>query len=204
MPTLPDCVGVRNGKWLTSQKINGKLKYTLSYSKWYGMKSRCKVGGSYQERFPAYRGCHVQDDIKDFQDFVQWHRSMIGYGENNYELDKDLLVPQNKVYGKEFCVLVPRALNLFTSNKNVGVYPSGVVWEEDRQMFSANLHGSLRGSRRIGYFTSPEQASKAYKEEKHKEAKVWVNRLKSGEFKVDERLISAMENWKVDLYGGTK
>lgn len=56
----------------------------------------------------TYVGCTVSEKWHRFSDFKKWHDANYVDG---WELDKDILVPGNKVYGPEFCVYVPQYLN---------------------------------------------------------------------------------------------
>ena len=55
------------------------------------------------------------------------------------ELDKDIIVPGNKVYGPGTCVFVSREVNQILTHKrrNNGGLPPGVSWHEERRKFRA-------------------------------------------------------------------
>lgn len=75
------------------------------------MFSRC-YSLAYQRRQPTYVGCTVDPAWHKLSDFKVWFDENYRPG---YQLDKDILVPGNKVYGPDTCVFVPQRLNLTVS-----------------------------------------------------------------------------------------
>ena len=59
---------------------------------------------------PAYTDCSIVEEWKYFKTFRAW---MITQDWKGNELDKDLLVKGNKVYGPAFCIFIPQSVNLF-------------------------------------------------------------------------------------------
>ena len=117
-------------------KINGNwAKYTpltniktQAYMTYANVVKRAKTGGEYQAKNPAYIG--TSNGFEDFQAFADWATQQIGYGVPGFELDKDLLVPGNKVYSQETCCFLPKEINTAlirdhsskTSGFPVGIY----------------------------------------------------------------------------------
>ena len=125
------------GKYKT--KVNGR--HTPAYNAWGDMMQRCSDKG--YKYFKNYGGNGVTVDIlwHDYQCFAEWYELeyplMIENGRlvpkrdkssQRYQLDKDIKVPGNKVYGPLTCCFMPRRLNLlFTDNGvNRGDLPLGV------------------------------------------------------------------------------
>ena len=77
------------------------------YIKWKDLLKRC-----YSEKFlqgsPTYRGCSVCEEWKTFSNFMAWMKTQRWKGK---QLDKDILIPGNKLYSPETCVFVSPALN---------------------------------------------------------------------------------------------
>lgn len=88
---------------------DGKPTRTKEYESWRGMFKRCYCPKT-QERQPSYKGCSVHPDWHNFQTFAKWYTEQPGYVEG-WDMDKDLLVEGNKVYGPDTCVLLPRQIN---------------------------------------------------------------------------------------------
>ena len=128
------------------------------YAKWTGMLHRC-----YGSNAPAYKDCTVSEEWHRFSVFKKWMESQSWQGK---EIDKDILVPGNKVYGKEFCLFVSKHLNnLLHTNENIrGEYPLGVSFVP-RSTTSTNYHARQTKYGKdchIGYFDTVEEAALAY------------------------------------------
>lgn len=186
----------KDGLWVRTVTTNGKAASTLSYAKWNSMLNRCRPDGACQREKPTYIGCLVSDEFKDFQTFADWHTQQVGYG-LGYDLDKDILVENNKVYSKNTCVLIPASLNRFLcdSGGSRGNLPQGISWSKLRLKFQVHLKVSAK-SKYLGLFPDLNSAKLAYKEAKEDEALRWYERLKNGEFGVDERVIERMRVWR--------
>ena len=78
-----------------------------------------------QERFPTYRGCSVCDGWLLLSNFKEWYD--IHY-RDGMSLDKDILIPGNKVYSPDTCRFVPGYINSLLTNAGAirGDYPLGV------------------------------------------------------------------------------
>jgi hypothetical protein len=140
----------------------------------------------------------VSDNFKDFQYFTNWHVRAAGYGIDGYALDKDILVKGNKVYHENRCVLVPHSLNTFLTARKAlrGEYAIGVTRLRGRK-FVAQVH--IAGiTKHLGVFTTESEAYEVYKGAKEAEARRWHERLKAGEFIVDERVIERMRTWTLE------
>ena len=77
------------------------------YSVWREMLRRC-YDSKYHERKPTYIDCSVHQDWHFFSNFKEFYDTNYREG---YELDKDLLVPGNKIYSKDNCRFVPKIIN---------------------------------------------------------------------------------------------
>jgi hypothetical protein len=185
----------KDERWVRSFCKNYKQQYTQSGRVWEDMKLRCTLDSSQQRKFPKYIGCTMSKNFEDFQFFVEWHMAQIGFGLPGYHIDKDMLVPGNKLYSENTCVLIPAALNTFAvyHDASRGLYPVGVSLHGSGK-FSATV--AINGkSKHLGLFTTPEKAFERYKTIKEKLAKEWYERLLNKEFAVDARVIDAMKNW---------
>lgn len=180
------------GNWITAKTTNGDFQMTESYIKWYALKDRCNPHSAHRATHPSYAGSSVA--FKDFQAFADWHVKQIGYG-MGYVLDKDLLVPGNKTYGEDFCVLIPAALNLFKKSRSrhrTGL--PGVHFLKASEKYIAQIWHS-KTNHRIGVFDTAQKATEAYEAAKRVEADKWVARLESGEFVVDPRALVVVKGW---------
>jgi hypothetical protein len=162
------------------------------------MMDRCKVGGAYQIIRPSYVGCSVSDSFKDFQLFTEWYRGQVGYGVEDYALDKDILCRDNRVYSEDTCAVIPRGLNQFLVSRKAlrGAYKVGVRGSRGR--YRAQISDNAGGQRYLGSFESEEAAYQAYKVAKEAEAYRWYERLATGEFVIDPRITERMRTWKLE------
>lgn len=137
--------------------VNGKL--TKAYTVWKEMLRRC-YDPEWLSRFPTYTGCSVCSEWFSFPVFKKWFDENYVEG---FQLDKDLLIAGNKIYGPDTCVFAPQSINkLFTdSGKTRGEFPIGVSFHKLRMKFIASIciDGKLKW---LGYFDNPEDAHYAY------------------------------------------
>lgn len=130
---------------------------------WMGMLHRCYYEKEL-ERHPTYRGCSVCDYWLRLSNFVPF------WGENyrpKYELEKDILVKGNKIYGPETACFVPRRINILLTNRKRfrGDSPVGVSLSESGLRYKAAYDREGK-STLIGYYDTPEEAFYAYKKAK--------------------------------------
>lgn len=168
---------------------------TIEYILWNSMLNRCKVGGSIQRKQPAYIGCSVHPDWIKFQDFAEWCNKQIGFGLKGWQLDKDILVQGNKVYGPDTCCFVPRQLNSLLNHRksDQGLYPTGVTFDQKANKYRVQI--SLNGRpNRLGYFTDLLTASDVYRGAKaneiYKQAEIWKSQI-------DPRVYTALLTYQV-------
>lgn len=171
-----------------------KVQYvTKSMSVWRSIKSRCKPDSAFQAGKPSYEGCYLSDNFKDFQYFANWYTSQVGYGLEKYQIDKDIIIRGNKMYGESTCVLVPPAINVFFARKPIKTLPTGVSKQFLRFAASIKIEGVVKY---IGNFENVEDAAAAYAEAKEGEAAKWYLKMLSGEVLVDSRVTEVFRSYK--------
>lgn len=181
-------VGVNDRKY--SMWVDGKI--TKEYDLWRSFLGRC-YNPEYHRRKPTYVGCSVSENFKGYSYFYDWCQQQVGFGGEDFQLDKDLLLRGNKVYSEDTCLFLPRALNtLFTARRNHrGNFPLGVSKNEGRFMAECSTDKS---SRHIGRFNTPELAFQAYKQVK--EAFIKLQAEKWRDF-IDPRAYEALMRYEV-------
>lgn len=156
------------------------------YRMWAGMISRCYSEKSLVDR-PTYRGCSVDKQWHNFQNFLSWYQ--LNYKEG-YVLDKDILsCRSNKVYSEATCVLIPQSLNKFMTSRVLhrGPYPLGVT-KTPSGTFKARCGNPFTLKRdSLGVFKTKEEAHEAWKRTKHHHA------CKLAEEQEDERVKHALQ-----------
>lgn len=113
---LPSRFGVG---YLGEGKYNyydGDGKATVCGVKWKSMLERCYCP-KYQERYPCYKGCSVDVDWHNFQNFAKWFYSTYPSDGLYYELDKDSRLLGNKVYSKDTCTWLTKESNIAFSKQ---------------------------------------------------------------------------------------
>ena len=185
------------GKYKTRE--NGKT--TNEYKIYYSMLMRC-YDSKYQEKYPTYKGCKVEDYLLNFQHMGEW------IDENYYEvpgeqmcLDKDILCKGNKVYSRETCIFVPQRINtLFVKRDNDrGNNPIGTT-PNSSGSYEAQCNDGYGERIYLGSYSTKEEAFYVYKNYKEKLIKETID---SYEGKISEphysKLREAMYNYKVEI-----
>lgn len=158
-------VGVNDADYIISiQDENKRLITCPYYSRWSEMLKRC-YSDKYQKKKPTYIGCEVADEWKRFSSFKSWMEKQDWKGKY---LDKDILVPGNKVYSEHTCTFVSRELNSLLSHErsSCGSLPLGVTFSKKKKKFVVRCN---IGSRRVylGEYSGYAEASAVYRKAKH-------------------------------------
>lgn len=85
---------------------------TKEYELWCAMLRR-SYSKKLHQRYPTYIDCKTSSDFLVFSKFHSWCQNQIGFNQNGFDFDKDLLVKGNKEYHPDKCVFIPREINLF-------------------------------------------------------------------------------------------
>lgn len=159
--------------------------------RWYCILRR--VYYNQDEENYAYKDCHVCEEWLTYSNFKKWYDE---YHIDDWEIDKDILVKGNKVYGPQTCCFVPQEINkLFVKRQNHrGKYPIGVQYNT-KHSYSAivNMWGK---SVYLGSFKTPEEAFKAYKVAKEAYIKEVADKYKE---KLDPRVYKALYEYQVEI-----
>ncbi len=194
-PYLPSVcgVGILGTKYLSA--VNGRN--TKEYTLWCNMLKRC-YSDTCKKKQPTYEGCEVSDNFKSYEYFYEWCNNQIGFGNEGWQLDKDLLVKGNKIYSESTCVFIPAETNtLLTKCTNSrGEHLIGVCWYKRDKAFVARVNKSKGGREYLGSFTTEIEAFNAYKVAKESFIKEQANKWKG---KIDERAYEALMNYQVEI-----
>lgn len=156
-------VGINDSWYITQTKIEGKNISCPYYSKWMAMIRRCYSSHSLLKH-PTYKDCTVCEEWLTFSNFKRWMEKQDWKGK---QLDKDIIIPNNKVYSPQTCVFVNHRVNklLLDSGKSRGVYKQGVYIQNGK--FIARCNNGTGGSNFLGHFPTEAQAYEAYVTYKH-------------------------------------
>lgn len=167
-----------------------------AYRAWVMMLDRC-YSDIAQNKRPTYKDCTVSENFKYFQFFLKWCNNQIGFGNEGWQLDKDILVKGNKIYSPETCCFVPPEINglFIKSNNTRGNNPLGVSFQKSLKKFSSYIR--IKGKRHtIGYYNTPEEAFYAYKQAKEAYIKEVANKWKD---QIDIKVYEALMNYEVEI-----
>lgn len=136
------------------------------YKLWVQVLRRC-YSPAEQLRKPTYVGCTTVPEWHHLSAFMEWMQQQDWQGK---ELDKDLLVPGNKVYGPDTCVFIPKQVNSFlTCARRHDGLGAGVEYRPTgKGKYRAHCSQLGGGLAYLGYFDTPEEAHEAWRTEKHR------------------------------------
>ena len=188
-PTVYNIGYIGEGEYKTSYNY----KHTSEYSAWQRMMSRCYSENKHI-RFPSYIGCEVEKEWHNFQNFAKWYKENYIDG---FQLDKDILVKNNKIYSSETCCFVPNEINsCFINCRSVrGELPIGVTYNRGAKRYVTRLR---KNNKRIyiGTYDTKEEAFKAFKYEKEEYAKQLADKYKN---KITHKTYQALINYKIEI-----
>ena len=191
-------VGILGTKY--PSRVNGRN--TKEYNLWQSMLQRCysdaNVCDNFKKKYPTYEGCEVSDKFKSYEYFYEWCHNQIGFGNQGWHLDKDLLIKGNKIYSESTCVFIPSEINTLLTKcvASRGEYLIGVSWYSKSKTFIAQVHKNKGRSEHLGYYKTEIEAFNAYKIAKESFIKEQANKWKD---KIDERAYEALMNYQVNI-----
>lgn len=155
-----------------------------AYRKWANMMQRC-----YSDK-PYYNNCSVDIEWLNFSNYREWHKKN-SMGNRKVDLDKDVLVPGNTVYGTETCTLIPHFTNTIFESRGL---ETNIVLNNDTGKYDVTM--SILGAKKdVGTFDTHEEAQKGYIEYKQNYIRDFAEKCKG---KVPYKTYIAMLNWKVE------
>ena len=194
-PYLPSVFGVGMLGTKYPSKVNGVE--TKEYMLWKDMLKRC-YNDSFKKKNPTYEGCEVSDNFKSYEYFYEWCHKQIGFDNEGWQLDKDLLIKGNKVYSEDSCVFVPKDINLLLTKRTAsrGEHLIGVYWCKKGKAFKAQVSKNKGKQEYLGLFNTEIEAFNAYKTAKESFVKEQAEKWKSH---IDERAYNALMRYQVEI-----
>ena len=186
-------VGITGAKYPIT--VNGV--HTKEYDLWNGMLRRC-YSDALKKKYPTYIDCEVSDKFKSYEYFYEWCNKQIGFGNKDWQLDKDLLVKGNKVYSEYTCVFIPKDINLLLTKREAsrGEYLIGVCWHKKDKVFVATVNKNRGKRENLGSFDTELEAFNAYKTAKELYIKELANKWKA---QIDPRAYEALMSYEVGI-----
>ena len=176
----------------------GTRDHPKSYRAWNNMLQRC-YNENMRSKHTTYSDCEVSDDFKYYSKFKEWAEKQVGYDQENWGLDKDILVKGNKIYSAENCAFVPNEINtLILSGKSYrGDLPVGVILDRSPKTPRYRARLSKEGKYYCyGSYPTPEEAYYAYKEAKEAYIKEVADKYKDV---IDSRVYKALYEWTISI-----
>lgn len=157
---------------------------------WRAMLIRC-TDQAFKEKNPSYLNVDLDPKWLDYCEFYDWYSQQ--NKEDDWQLDKDILVKGNQIYSESTCCVVPRCINnLFISRKlDRGPYPIGVTIRNDTGRYQSG-----GGIKYLGVYDSIEEAFNVYKKWKESRIKTLADAYKS---QIRSDVYHALINYKVDI-----
>ena len=194
-PCVPSVYGVGVLGTKYPPTISGRN--TKEYDLWKSMLRRC-YNDVYKKQRPTYEGCEVSENFKSYEYFYEWCHKQIGFGNQGWHLDKDLLVKGNKVYSEDSCVFIPADVNLVLTKRTSsrGQHLIGVCWHKKDKVFVAQVNKNKGKQEYLGSFKTETEAFNAYKVAKESFIKEQANKWKG---QIDDRAYNALMNYTVEI-----
>lgn len=186
------------GFGVTDIKTRNNGVQDREYQLWVKVLSRC-----YSERIlkahPTYVGCEMSKDWLFYSKFKEDVNGMMGFGLDQYHLDKDILFKGNKLYSRETCSFVPIQINNIFVNKRMhrGDTPVGVRFRVDSRLRPYEAQMSVNGKRfYLGCHKTAEDAFYAYKTCKEKYIKEMAEKYKGS---IEDSVYNALMSYEVSI-----
>lgn len=174
-------------------KIDGENNPT--YNLWRGMFERCYTPIR-RLAVSSYNDCTVNPIWHCFQDFAVWAKNQIGFDLDCRNLDKDILVKNNREYGPDTCCFVPAPVNMLfvRASARRGECPVGVYLAKGKYYSARCKDGNKEVH--LGYYKTPQEAFLVYKDYKESVIKNIAEKYKS---LIAAHTYEALLNYSVDI-----
>mgnify|MGYP003391549596 FL=1 len=164
------------------EDMKGRVKHR-AYSRWNLLHKRVHLNPD------VYGTITICDEWYTYSKFKAWLTSHDDW--ENKHMDKDLLVPGNRHYGPDVCLLLPTAINYFIVDGKSDHLP-GVSYcpkrNKSKPWFARRRYteDGVKKVQNLGYFLTELKGHLAWKEAKHKQA------CRLAEGIQDQRIASAL------------
>jgi len=141
------------------------------YVAWRDMLRRC-YSKKFLESTPSYIGTSVCSEWVYATEFKKWMDQQDWHGKS---LDKDIIVPGNKLYSPDTCAFVLATTNTFVTASDAirGEYPIGVDLHKPTGKYRARCGNPFtRKTEHLGYFSTPEDAHESWRKRKQEIAQL--------------------------------
>ena len=179
----------------SKERISIKGKVIQSYVTWKLMLERCY--SIKKNKNLTYRDCSVCDEWLFFSNFKKWFDDPENGYIEGYQIDKDLLVENNRVYSPETCCFIPNLINSQIKKYTTKQHgcTTGVYYRERDGKYTVS-HTFDGKNNYLGVFDTLQEAQDAYKHSKENCIKSTAKEMyKNG--KITKRVYDALMKYKV-------
>lgn len=181
-------------------KISTARKHHREYALWDGMLDRC-YNEITQKKQKAYNGCSVSDDFLFYPNFKKWCNEQIGFNSvdefgRSFNLDKDILFKNNKIYSPQTCCFVPSEINAIMASckRDKGSTMVGTAYDKKLKKYRSAI--TREGVKtHLGCFEKEIDAFMVYKVEKEAHIKLVAEKWKN---EIDIRVYEALISHQVE------
>lgn len=160
------------------------------YRKWHNMLARC-YNSKIHEYKPYYEPCTVSEEWHNYSNFREWFRQNNIEG-RKFDLDKDLLIQGNTVYGSDTCALITHYANTIFEDRGI---KTNIVQDQHTGLYDTSM--SILGKRKeIGSFEKEEKAQRellAFKKQ------FIIKYARKNRNRVPNKVYEAILEWKIEV-----
>ena len=153
------------------------------WRQWCGIIRRCDNNDpKWLKGHMSYSGCTLDSRWIKLSAFKEWVEQWDDY--ENKEVDKDILITGNKVYGPDTCLMVRKSVNAWFKPfyTTTGKLPIGVTWNTAWKTGKSSINPyraqitPLKSGKRtsLGLFPTVEEASAAFESAKKEQIKILI------------------------------
>lgn len=156
------------GVGYTDGVLTKKDKTHLNYYNYWKQILERGYCAKLKSKYPSYLEVTVCEEWHSLKNFKTWFEDNFPKVEGCYDLDKDLLSGENKIYSPLTCVFLPKRINTLLINKYHNrkgkVLPIGVTQKREGGKYCARCHIGEKQPFVIGYFDCPDRAWESYRD----------------------------------------
>ena len=151
------------------------------WRQWTGIIRRCDNNDpKWLKQHMSYSGCTLDPRWIKLSAFKEWVEQWDDY--ENKEVDKDILIPGNKVYGPDTCLMVRQVVNAwFKPHATKGDLPRGVSWNgswkngKSQKPYHTQISPIKTGKRKsLGYYLTVKEASAVFQSARKEQIKILI------------------------------
>lgn len=172
---------------------NASGKISREYMHWSSMLLRVYTPANEMDK-RSYKNTSVCLEWHNFQNFADWSLEQPGFNKDS-QLDKDLLVKNNKIYESSKCCFLPKEINSALTGKKY-INSSGHAGVEIRNRGKYTAMVTKHGTRHhLGTFDTYEDACAMYKREKEVYVRSLANEFRSC---ISPKAYDALTKWEIN------